>query len=166
MNRKVLVLNQDYRPISVCTVQRAFLLVFLNKAELLDADSGLNIRTVSSVYPMPSVVRLFRYVRIPFKTVELSRQNVFKRDNHQCQYCGISDDLTIDHVHPRSKGGSTTWKNLVTACRSCNTNKGDFTPEEAGMMLRTTPYRPSFVLFLREFSGFVSKEWIPYLRIN
>jgi 5-methylcytosine-specific restriction endonuclease McrA len=69
-------------------------------------------------------------------------------------------------VIPSSKGGDNSWKNLVTACKRCNALKGDFSPEEAGMELNTIPFRPSFVLFLREFSGFVAKEWIPYLRVN
>lgn len=166
MNSKVLVLNQDYRPISVCTIQRAFLLVFLEKAELVNHFSDQEIHTVTRTYPMPSVVRLNRYVSIPYKGVELSRNNIFKRDNFECQYCGAEDDLTLDHVMPRSRGGATSWKNLVTACKKCNAIKGDYTPDEAGMELATIPFRPSFVLFLREFSGFVSKEWIPYLRVS
>jgi 5-methylcytosine-specific restriction endonuclease McrA len=166
MNAKVLVLNQDYRPISICTIQRAFLLVYLEKAELVDKFSNKTINTVSRSFPMPSVVRLNRYINVPYKGVELTRNNIFKRDNHECQYCGADDDLTLDHVMPRSRGGASSWKNLVTACKKCNAVKGDFTPEEAGMELGTIPFRPSFVLFLREFSGFVSKEWIPYLRVS
>lgn len=163
MNHRVLVLNQDYSPISVCSVQRAFLLVYLKKAEMINDVEALALRTVTRVFPMPAVVRLFAYVNIPYRSVELTRQNLFKRDSHSCQYCGVKRDLTIDHVVPRSKGGSSSWKNLVTACKKCNTQKGDFTPKEAGMDLKIKPFKPSYVLFLRDFSGFVMPEWKPYI---
>ena len=129
MDRKVLVLNQDYSPISVCTVQRAFVLTYLQKTELIETANGYKINAVSESYPMPSVIRLTRYVNAPYKGVALTRQNVFKRDGFSCQYCGADRELTLDHVKPRSKGGRSVWNNLVTACKRCNTHKGDSTPE-------------------------------------
>lgn len=166
MKRKVLVLNQDFQPISVCTVQRGFLLVFLNKAELLTKVAQESLRTVTKQFPMPSVIKLRNYVHIPYKGVVLTRQNIFKRDGFECKYCGNEEDLTIDHIIPRSKNGKSTWKNLVTACKSCNSIKGDYTPEEAGMNLMAEPFKPSYVLFLRDFSGYKYDEWVPFLKLG
>jgi 5-methylcytosine-specific restriction endonuclease McrA len=164
MNKRVLVLNQDNSPISVCTIQRAFLLTYLNKSELVKPANGFKLHSVSESFPMPSVIRLNKYVSIPYKGVVLSRQNVFKRDNFCCQYCGTKKDLTLDHVIPRSKGGMSSWSNLVTACKRCNAKKGDNSPEKFDMKLISKPYKPSYVLFLREFSGFSCEEWTPFLK--
>ena len=164
MNRKVLILNQDYSPISICSVQRAFLLVYLSKAELIQQAENLKLRSISMTYPMPSVVRLVRYVNVPYRGVVLSRQNVFKRDGFECQYCGNEADLTLDHVIPRSRNGKSTWSNLVTACKRCNSLKGDELVEESGLRLQNKPFKPSFALFLRSFSGYSCDEWKPYLR--
>lgn len=164
--RRVLVLNQDYSPISVCSVERAFLLLYLDKAELIHKAEDVELRSVNASYPMPSVIRLQRYIVIPFKRVMLSRQNLFKRDGNSCQYCGSTKDLTLDHVLPKSKGGQSTWTNLTTACKRCNSIKGDKTPEEANMPLKKEPFKPSYIMFVRNFSGFTSKEWLKYLSIN
>jgi len=165
MARKVLVLNQDFTAFTICSVPKAFLLVFMNKAEMISEDGRVKLRTVRNTFPMPSIIRLHRYVNRPFRNggVVLNRHNVFKRDNNQCQYCHSSKDLTLDHVHPKSRGGKTSWDNLVTACKSCNGKKGDFTPEEAGMHLKQNPFKPSFVMFLREFSDRISEDWMVYL---
>ncbi len=164
--RRVLVLNQDYSPLSVCTAERAFLLIFLEKAELVHDDPQQKIRTVKDDYPMPSVIRLQKYIFIPYKSVLLSRQNVFKRDGQKCQYCGSSKDLTLDHVIPKSKGGKSTWNNLVAACKRCNSLKGDKSPEEAEMPLAKKPFKPSYIMFVRNFSGFTSEQWMKYLSVN
>ncbi|GAB4395753.1 MAG: HNH endonuclease [Microscillaceae bacterium] len=161
--RKVLILNQDYRALTVCSVQKAFILVYLKKAEMVAQASEGQLRTVSDLYPMPSIIRLYRYVNLPYKGVMLSRQNIFKRDSNRCQYCGSVKDLTLDHVIPRSRGGRSTWDNLVTACRTCNSRKGDLTPEEANMPLYRKPFKPSFIMFLRDFSGKIHEDWEPYL---
>lgn len=163
MGRKVLVLNQDYSAFTICSVAKAFLLVYLKKADLVAESETEKLRSISETFPMPSVIRLHKYVYLPYRGVMLTRQNIFKRDNHQCQYCGINDDLTLDHVMPKSRGGRTSWDNLVTACKRCNSRKGDFTPEEAGLLLAQKPYKPSFVMFLRDFSGTVDTAWLPYL---
>lgn len=164
--RRVLVLNQDYSPISVCSAERAFLLIYLEKAELVHEDENLQIRSVNKSYPTPSVIRLQDYIYIPFKSVMLTRQNVFKRDSHQCQYCGSKKELTLDHVLPKSRGGKSTWDNLATACQKCNSYKGDKTPSEAEMPLKQKPFKPSYVMFVRNFSGFTSQEWLQYLSLN
>lgn len=163
MARRVLVLNQDYSPLTVCTVQRAFLLVFLKKAEMLHSATTHMLRTVKKSYPMPSVIRICSYIRVPYKSVVLTRNNVFKRDNFNCQYCGSGKDLTLDHLIPVSKGGKSTWTNLVTACRSCNARKGNYTPEDVGLVLARRPYKPSFLMFLNDFSEMKYHEWKQFL---
>jgi 5-methylcytosine-specific restriction endonuclease McrA len=163
MGRKVLVLNQDYRALTVCSVHRAFLLVYMEKAELVSNAKNAYLRTVSASFPVPSIIRLQDYVNIPYKGVVLSRQNIFKRDGHICQYCSSRSELTLDHVMPRSRGGQSSWENLVTACKKCNSKKGDCTPQEANMPLKRKPYKPSFFIFLRDFSGNIDDEWMTYL---
>src|SRR5678816_3434222 len=94
MDSRVLVLNQDFSPLMVCSVERAFVLVFLNKSEMVRSSNGHKLRSISHSFPMPSVIRLNRYVNAPYKGVNLTRQNIFKRDNFECQYCGTRRDLT------------------------------------------------------------------------
>ncbi|WP_420580650.1 HNH endonuclease [Reichenbachiella sp.] len=163
MSGKVLVLNQDYSPLTVCTVQRAFLLVFLEKADLLEADQNEKLHSVSNTYPMPAVIKIKNYIHVPYRGVVLTRQNIFKRDHGQCQYCGTDSYLTLDHLIPRSKGGRSTWTNLVTACQSCNAKKGNHSLEEVGLVLKRPPYKPSYIMFLRNNLGAMKKEWASYL---
>ncbi|MDX2189824.1 MAG: HNH endonuclease [Bacteroidota bacterium] len=161
--QRVLILNQDYSALTICSAQRAFLLVYMQKAEMVANAKQFMLRTVSTTFPMPSVIRLNGYVRLPYRGVLLNRQNIFRRDNHKCQYCNSTQNLTIDHVMPRSRGGKASWDNLVTACRMCNSRKGDHTPEEAMMPLKQKPFKPSFLLFLRDFSGNIDEQWYPFL---
>ncbi len=165
MKKSVLLLNQDYSPLSVCSMERAIILVFLNKAELITDTSTEVIRTVTRTFPMPAVIRLSRYIHLPYKGVVLTRQNVFKRDGLACQYCGTMKNLTLDHVIPRSKGGKSSWLNLVTACRHCNAKKGDRTPEQANMHLKYSPFKPTYLMFLCDFSGNIREEWKPFLGV-
>ena len=159
-------MNQDYTPFTICSVAKAFLLVYLKKAEMITEVTGAALRTVTKAYPMPSVIRLSRYIHLPYRGVMLTRQNIFKRDGYACQYCGTSKDLTIDHIIPRSKRGRSTWKNHVTACKHCNAKKGDYTLEESGLLLKSRPFKPSYIFFLRDFSGFVEDNWRPYLEMR
>lgn len=164
MGQKVLILNQDFSAFSVCSVQKAFLLVYLEKAELISENQHYSLRTINQAFAMPSVIRLHKYVSLPYRSgVVLSRQNIFKRDGHTCQYCGSTKDLTLDHVMPRSRGGKSTWDNLITACKTCNNRKGDNTPDEVQMRLRQKPFKPSFLMFLRDFNGKISEDWKLYL---
>jgi 5-methylcytosine-specific restriction endonuclease McrA len=166
MEKKVLVLNLDHTPVGIVNVQKALVLTFLEKATSLVHFDYLEIRTVDRVFPYPAVIRLYEYKNIPYKGVMLNRNNLFKRDKHTCQYCGADKRLTLDHVVPRSKGGKSSWKNLVTACHRCNTLKGDKTPEQAGMMLRTLPFRPTLSYFLAEYAERHAAEWLPFLEVK
>jgi len=164
LSKKVLVLNRGYEPVSICSVKKAILLLVLAKAEVVEVRNGLVLRSVSAAYPLPSVIRLTTSIRMPYKHVELTRRNIMRRDGFQCQYCGATDvPLTIDHVIPRSRGGTDTWENLVCACIHCNNLKGDRTPEEVGMRLLRPPRRPHPILFLKQFVGKLEDEWRPYL---
>ncbi|NBC15944.1 MAG: HNH endonuclease [Bacteroidetes bacterium] len=163
MTSHVLVLNRDYSALTICSVQRAIILIHLQKAEIVEAAPDRFVRSPSVKFPYPSIVRLKMYVRVPFRRIMLSRKNVLRRDGFRCQYCGSRDRLTVDHVMPKSRGGKDTWENLVAACTSCNNRKGDRTPDEARMPLRRKPFRPSHVMFIRDYVGNVSDKWKPYL---
>ncbi|MDZ7719768.1 MAG: HNH endonuclease [Balneolaceae bacterium] len=163
MDTDVLVLNQDYQPLSICSVQRSVKLLFLEKAELLHDDPDRVIRTVDDEFSYPSVIRLRRYINLPYANIVLSRRNIMKRDRHTCQYCGTKSDLTLDHVMPRSRGGEDSWENLVTACNQCNVKKGNRTPDEASMPLDVEPYRPVHITFFQNLLGGVQEHWKPYL---
>jgi len=142
LNAPVLVLNQNYEPLNVCDIRRAFNLLGSEKAELLERNHQV-IHTPTLAIPAPSVIRLVYLVRRPRPRVKLSRREVFARDAHICQYCGTaSRDLTIDHVVPKHRGGRHEWENLVTACRACNHRKGSKTLAEARMTLRREPKAP------------------------
>ena len=163
MNANVLVLNQDYQPLSICSVQRSMKLLFLEKAELLHDDPQKELRTTRDSFQFPSVIRLRSYIRIPYTKVVLSRRNIMRRDGFTCQYCGKKSDLTIDHVLPKSRGGGDTWENLTTACEKCNVKKGNHTPSEAHMQVKKKPYRPVPITFFRDYNGNVQEPWKPYL---
>ncbi|TAE32109.1 MAG: HNH endonuclease [Candidatus Kapaibacterium sp.] len=164
MSGRVLVLNQSYEPISVCSIKKAMSLLFLMKAEIVISNENRSIRSVRSMFKHPSVIRLSRYIHVPVKKVELSRKNVMRRDAHRCQYCGTTKPpLTLDHIQPKSKGGTDTWENLATACIRCNTKKGNRTLEEAGLKLLKTPRRPSHVTFIKNMGGEIDERWKPYL---
>lgn len=163
LNGNVLVLNQDYQPLSVCNVRKSMVLLLMKKAEMLHDHPRKKIRTIRTEFDYPSVIRLRKYARIPYKTIVLSRKNILKRDNNRCLYCGSQEKLTVDHVIPKSRGGADTWENLVTACTSCNHRKGNATPKEAGLQLRKKPFRPNHIIYLRDFYGSVHDTWKPYL---
>ncbi len=163
LNRPVLVLNQSYEPIQVCSVRRAIVLVFRGRAEVIEA-LDLYVRTISDRFPVPSVVRLGIYVRVAPRQLALSKKNVLKRDGHRCQYCGTrKGPMTVDHVVPRTGNGRDTWENLVCACLPCNNLKGNQTPEQAGINLLRRPRRPTTVTSISQLIGVPDRRWRPYL---
>ncbi len=164
LSGKVLILNGNYEPLAICNVQKAIVLLYLHKAEMVSAIKERSVRSTSSAMPFPSVIRLSNFVRVPFKKVILSRKNILRRDGHRCQYCGsASISLTVDHIMPRSRGGEDSWENLISACLRCNNRKGSHTPDEAHMPLLKRPIRPNHVTFLRQYAGKIGKDWEPYL---
>jgi 5-methylcytosine-specific restriction endonuclease McrA len=141
LNRLVLVLNASYEPINIVPARRALALVLGGKA-LVEERSRFVIRTSRINVPVPSVIRLVSYRRIPRQNRSISRKGILLRDGSTCQYCGSKlppKDLTLDHVVPRSRAGESTWENLVASCFPCNNRKGNRTPQEAGMALAKQP---------------------------
>ncbi|MBS1717783.1 MAG: HNH endonuclease [Armatimonadetes bacterium] len=146
--RDVLILNNNYEPLNVCSIRRAMALILLGKAEpILESDELL--RTCSGPRTAPSILKMRYLVRRPMPELRLSRHSILARDNYTCQYCGVKGkDLTIDHVVPRWTGGPHTWDNLVASCRRCNLKKGDKTPQQAHMKLNRKPKRPHYIPYL------------------
>jgi len=167
---QVLLLNLSYEPLKVINWKKAITLLCLGKVEVIE-EYGRDIRSVTLTIRLPSVVRLLRMVKRPRRPVRFSRQNIYARDRHRCQYCGRRlplEDLTYDHVLPRSRGGKTEWENIVTCCVTCNRKKGGKTPEEAHMRLIRTPSRPTWVPALRVTIGVkeIPTTWRDYLYWN
>ena len=164
LQRPTLVLNKNWQPVNVTTVARALGLVWNESALVVDPEdyqlydwadwarmlpreNDLFIQAVTMRLRVPEVVTLNGYDRLPTASVSFSRRNIFKRDHFACQYCGVqpgTHELTIDHVHPRSRGGASSWENCVLACVNCNKRKADRTPEEARMKLKKKPIRPDW----------------------
>ena len=139
LNSPVLILNQNYQPLNICTGRRAVVLLGNGKAEMLVNGQG-DVRTVSRSFPLPSVIRLIYMVKRPMVTRRLSRRAVFYRDAFTCQYCGTeTKTLTLDHIKPRSQKGPHVWENVVSACIPCNHRKAGRTPQQANMRLLQVP---------------------------
>ena len=163
MAHRVLVLNTTYEPINVCSTRRAVVLLLKDKADILEAE-GPQIRAERLSVPRPTVIKLRDFVVVPRGDHRrLSRRVVLARDGHSCQYCGGTRHLTLDHVIPRSRGGGTTWDNIVTSCSQCNTRKGDRLPAEMGMILRVRPRPPYLTHFLVASPHAVPDAWTAYL---
>lgn len=163
MPQSVLVLNSTYEPLNVCSLRRSLALIIKEKAEVLET-TGASLHSEKLTFAVPAVVRLLHHVRVPSnERRRISRRAVFARDGFTCQYCGSTRQLTLDHVVPVSRGGSTSWENVVTSCAPCNTRKGAHMPWEIGMALRTKPRPPSFTeLLAPDLSGFPT-VWAAYL---
>ena len=160
---RALVLNASYEPLCVVATRRALVLTLDEKAELV-AETGAVFRSATLCFPEPSVVRLLAYVKVPYRArVALNRRAVFLRDNHHCQYCGSLAE-NIDHVVPRSRGGTHTWDNVVAACRPCNARKEDRLLSETRMHLRRPPTAPSGRVWMLLALGAVRPDWEPYLQ--
>jgi 5-methylcytosine-specific restriction endonuclease McrA len=159
----VLVLNLNYVPINVCTVRRAIVLLGKGKAELLENHRG-EVRTISSVFEVPSIIRLVYLVKRPFAPRKLSKKEIFLRDQYTCQYCGKkTQDLTLDHVIPRRQRGAHTWENVVAACSQCNLRKAGRTPDEANMKLIRQPRAPQPNPYRMLQNYVILEQWRPYI---
>jgi 5-methylcytosine-specific restriction endonuclease McrA len=159
-----LVLNASYEPLSVVSARRAVCLLLADKAELLEAG-GEVLRSERMTVPSPAVIRLCYMVNAPRRRiVSVSRRAVFDRDEHRCQYCGDRAD-SIDHVVPRSRGGSDDWDNLAAACRACNSVKRNRTPAEAGMQLLRPCRAPRTGAWSIVGAAGVPDAWKPYLAL-
>jgi 5-methylcytosine-specific restriction endonuclease McrA len=162
---RVLVLNASYEPINVCTVRRAAVLLLKERADLVErAASDLHAEHLS--LPRPVVIRLRIYVRIPYDahSRKITRRAVFARDRWTCQYCGEErSSLTVDHVVPRSKGGDSTWDNIVACCAPCNRRKGDRLPRQADMHPIRAPRIPNATVFVHVATSRIPTAWQPYL---
>jgi 5-methylcytosine-specific restriction endonuclease McrA len=165
-----LVLNADYRPLSYYPLslwswQDSLKAVFLERVNIVSEYDRV-VRSPTQEFRLPSVVSLKTYVK-PSRNPAFTRFNVFLRDKFMCQYCGDNDDLTFDHVIPRSKGGQTTWQNVVAACAPCNLQKGGAMPHEARMFPMQKPYVPSVAQLHtngRLFPpNYLHESWMDYL---
>jgi len=162
--QQVLVLNATFEPLNVTSIWRACSLLLSGKAEVIEAHPERRIRSVSTTFPYPVVIRLVQFVRVPrFTARKMTRRAVFARDGHRCQYCGTSTRLTVDHVLPRSRGGTSVWENITTACAPCNLRKGNRLPHEASMSLTTQPKAPPPALFLTLSAPVQPEVWTTYL---
>jgi 5-methylcytosine-specific restriction endonuclease McrA len=164
MGGRVLVLNATYEPINVCTVRRAVVLLLKEKAELLERGIW-ELHSESSTLARPVVIRLVSYVNVPRDAHrrKITRRAVFARDSWTCQYCGSRSNLTVDHVIPRSKGGSSSWENIVASCAPCNRRKGNTLLRQSGMQLRKLPSTPSPHVFIQVASPTIPAAWKTYL---
>ncbi len=160
----MLVLNASYEPINVCTVRRAVVLLLKEKAEVIE-QTERELHSATTTLTRPAVIRLVSYVRVPRDTHrrKITRRAVFARDDWTCQYCGSRTQLTVDHVIPRSKGGGSTWDNIVAACAPCNRRKGDSLPRQAGMALARPPRTPNPDIFIQVASPTIPATWKQYL---
>ena len=186
LQRPTLVLNRNWQAINIASVARALTLVWNDNAKIVDAadfqlydwadwarleplDGMPFIQAVSMRLRVPEIVTLTSFDRLPSSHVTFSRRNIFKRDRFTCQYCGrqpAQDELTIDHVVPRSQNGQSTWDNCVLACLDCNHRKADRTPQQAKLRLRKTPARPNWnpmysrhKLRIKSWEKFVSEAY-------
>lgn len=162
-DRSVLLLNQNYEPLSICKARRALVLMLLRKAEPVELYN-VAVNSVSMSVQVPSVVRLNYYVRVRRREVPLTKRNILRRDNNTCSYCGRRHGvMTTDHVIPRALGGGDTWDNLVCACPECNALKGNRTPAQARMLLRRRPRTPHYITFAVNALGSIPEVWRQYL---
>src|ERR1035438_2920859 len=168
MQKPVLVLNASYEPINICGARRALILVLKGVAKT-EEEQGAILHAALLRIPMPSVIRLLEYRRIPHQTRALSRKNILLRDRNSCQYCGVvlpASELTLDHVVPRSRGGNSTWENLVACCHACNRRKGNRMLQEIDDMILLRDPRPFSLHTSRQIMRMLGRgddRWRKYL---
>jgi 5-methylcytosine-specific restriction endonuclease McrA len=164
---KTLVVDSSYIARSIISSERAFTINYKGNAEVLyEHPESFKLVNAELDIKKPSVIRVFTYVNINIQKVPLTRHNIFKRDNHQCVYCGEKQKslLTLDHVYPQSKGGPNTWSNLVTACKKCNNEKDNLTLEEYGKQI-PKPQRPHYLMLMKQLTH-IPDEWRPFLFLD
>ena len=164
---RVLVLNSSYEAINICTARRALNLLLSEKASMVE-NAAARVHSARLILPLPEVIRLRRFIKLPYRPIPFSRKNILLRDGFCCQYCGEhhpADELTLDHVIPISRGGSDTWTNVVSACKRCNHKKGNSLPDEIGLKLIHRPRKPMLPTFLHmvRLMGEKREVWRKYL---
>ncbi len=169
---RVLLLNSSYEPLKIVSWKKAVILIYKEKAQLLEEYDNLLIRSPNLVLKAPSVIRLYYYVNInKYKILRFSKENIFFRDNYTCAYCGNKfnkSQLTLDHIIPYSKGGRKTWTNIVTACNYCNNKKGSYNLDQVNFRLLNKPFKPSensYIAFHNKFHT-IPVQWRNYLPIG
>lgn len=185
LSSSVLVLNQSYLPVHITSVRRALVLLYQGIAKVVGeqyqtfdfqswTELGVELHhesvgMVNKMIRVPRVLLLIAYDRIPRRNVRFSRFNIYLRDRNTCQYCGVGfpkGELNLDHVTPRSRGGLTTWENVVCSCIDCNRRKGGMLPDEVGMHLLKRPAKPHWMPLTEVLSkGVHYHEWRPFLNI-
>ncbi len=184
LHSKALVLNRSFLPIHVTSVRRACILLYAGAARAVDSTyetfdfsrwcesppTAESLGLVGRSMPVPRVIQLSSYDRVPRRQVRFSRQNVYARDRDTCQYCARRlprNQLNLDHVVPKSQGGGSSWENVVCSCHRCNWRKGGRTPEQCGLRLLRKPTRPGWTPFLADTAsrGHYS-EWGPFLGVR
>jgi HNH endonuclease len=185
LSSNVLVLNQSYLPVHITSVRRAMVMLYQGIAKVVgdqyqtfDFESWAELQVevhhesiglINKFIRVPRVLLLLAYDRLPKRMVRFSRYNIYLRDRDTCQYCGekfSKSELNLDHVIPRSRGGLTTWDNVVCSCIDCNRRKGGLLPEESGMHLLKKPIKPSWMPLMDVLSkGIQYQEWRPFLNI-
>lgn len=164
---RVLVLNSSYEAINICTARRAVVMLLTDKADAVE-HNGEVIRSSSLTIHLPEVIRLRKFIKLPYRPIPFCRKNILLRDGYKCQYCGkhySPDKLTLDHVIPVSRNGRDSWNNVVTACKKCNHRKGNFLLGEIDMHLLNPPKKPTLPTYLHlvRLMGERREEWRKYL---
>ena len=162
--QRTLVIDSSFMARSIISTERAFVISYKGNAEII-AEHPETFGLVNPKLEIfkPSIIRVFKYVKQDIQKVPLTRENIYRRDNYECVYCGSSYAklLTLDHVIPQSKGGKNAWDNLVTACRSCNGEKADLTLEEYGKEI-VEPKRPHYLMLMKQLTH-IPLEWEKFL---
>ena len=188
LSSNVLVLNRFYQPVNITNARRAFGMLYqglakaingeyqtfdFNAWSLVKARKGRDevVRTINQTFVVPKVIILQVFDKMPQTRIRFSRQNIYLRDNSTCQYCGVQkqqSELNLDHVIPKSKGGSSSWENIVCSCIKCNLRKGGRTPAEARMKLLKKPKAPNWNPFLSAVRRLPSyyEAWKPFLNVT
>ena len=161
---EVLVLNFTYEALNITSFQRAVKLIFSGKAEVVHGSARM-LASPTFEMRMPSIIRMLYYIRRPMQRVALTKKNILLRDDHTCQYCGVKGErqMTVDHVVPRSKGGPSTWENLVCACMRCNNRKNNRSPADANMTMRRKPRTPKYIPWIQVKRNTLPDEWHKFL---